>query len=248
MDERNSQSAGDALTPQDPATIWEDFIDIFYAPVQVFARRINGNYWLPLFFVTVVVGILNFANRNTLRPVFDAEYDRSAAVAMTKNPQLTPQMMEQGKAVTRTVAQVGATVGVPILIVLTALVVWVVGMVMDARIAWGSAMVIATYAVFPRILQAVLVSVQGLLMDPSKITSRFSIAIGPSRFLDPDTASPVMGALLDHFDLFVLWGVALLAIGLMVMGRMPRAKAWAAGAVIWVVTLLPTLLGALRQM
>ena len=33
--------------------IWEDFIDIFYAPSAVFSRRENGNVFIPLAVVTI---------------------------------------------------------------------------------------------------------------------------------------------------------------------------------------------------
>lgn len=36
-------------------SIFEDFIDIFYAPSQVFARRINGNWFIPMVVVTAVI-------------------------------------------------------------------------------------------------------------------------------------------------------------------------------------------------
>ena len=36
-------------------SVWEDFIDIFYAPSAVFARRARGNVWIPLTVVTLLV-------------------------------------------------------------------------------------------------------------------------------------------------------------------------------------------------
>src|SRR5688500_7351713 len=38
------------------AGVWEDFIDIFYAPSSVFARRANASVWPPLLVVTLLVG------------------------------------------------------------------------------------------------------------------------------------------------------------------------------------------------
>ena len=36
--------------------MWEDFIDILYAPSQVFARRARGSFWIPFFVVTFAIG------------------------------------------------------------------------------------------------------------------------------------------------------------------------------------------------
>ena len=43
-------SANMAITTPSPQSrfVWEDFIDIFYAPSQVFARREHGSFWIPL--------------------------------------------------------------------------------------------------------------------------------------------------------------------------------------------------------
>ena len=40
------------------AAIWEDFIDIFYAPSSVFRRREAGNFFIPLAVITIVCGAL----------------------------------------------------------------------------------------------------------------------------------------------------------------------------------------------
>jgi hypothetical protein len=98
----------------------------------------------------------------------------------------------------------------------------------------------------PRVLQGVVISIQGLLMDPSAFVSRFSIEIGPARFFNADTVSPIVGVLLDRFELFSLWGVVLLTIGVAVIGKVPKAKAWALGIGFWVVMMVPSLIGAWR--
>ena len=64
------------------AAIWEDFIDIFYAPSQVFARREHGNFWVPLIVVTLLAGVLFYLNSGLFRPMVDAEFDRAMATAM----------------------------------------------------------------------------------------------------------------------------------------------------------------------
>ena len=60
-------SAAPAATPR--VGIWEDFIDIFYAPSSVFRRRENGNFFIPLAVITIVCGVLFYLN--TTRSVFD---------------------------------------------------------------------------------------------------------------------------------------------------------------------------------
>src|SRR5690606_25497913 len=44
------------------ASLWEDFVDIYYAPRQVFERRVEGGRWgIVLLIVTAVMALLYFA-------------------------------------------------------------------------------------------------------------------------------------------------------------------------------------------
>lgn len=229
-------------------SVWEDFLDIFYAPADVFRRRQNGNFWLPLLVVTVLMGALAFANRNIMRPVFEAEFSRNSAALLQKNPQLTQDALTKMRDVGFTIAQYGAVVMVPILILCLALVAWLLVKAFQARISWNAALVIVSFAMIPRVVQQVALSIQGLLMDPASLNSRFAIEVGPGRFMDAATMNPMVGAVMDHLDLFILWGVVLTTIGVAVAAKLPKQKAWLYGVSFWVVTLLLPLWGAYRQM
>ena len=45
-------SASPAASPAS-ASVWEDFIDIFYAPSAVFARRSTSGFFIPMLVVTI---------------------------------------------------------------------------------------------------------------------------------------------------------------------------------------------------
>ena len=78
------------------------------------------------------------------------------------------------------------------------------------------------------------------------MTSVAAISVSPARFVDPVT-SPALYALLGRFDLFILWGVVLIAIGVQAAGRGARKQAWITAIGAWVIASLPTLWGALRN-
>jgi hypothetical protein len=239
---------GAAPTPATtPASWWEDFIDIFYAPSQVFARRASSGFGIPMLVVTVLVAVIGIANSGVLQPVMDAEFTRSTAAAMRQNPQLTPEMMAKGRGIGEAIAKYGAFIFVPVGIFLTGLVLWLAGKLVDAKESLSAAIMVAAYSFVPRILEGVLNGVQGLLLDPATLNGRFRLSLGVGRFLDPDTASPVLLALLGRVDVFTIWITVLLAIGLSVTGRIPRSRAAVAAAIVWVAGALPQLLGALRS-
>ncbi len=236
-----------ATTPATPASRWEDFVDIFYAPSQVFARRTGSGFGLPMLVVTLLLVLLAVANSGVMQPIMDAEFTRSTAAAMRKDPRITAEMMERGRSFGEAIAKYGAIVFVPVGIFLTGLMLWLIGKFFDARQQLADAIMVASYAFMPRVLEAVLAGVQGLLIDPANLNGRFKLSLGVGRFLDPDTASPVMLALLGRIDVFTIWVTVLLVIGLSVTGRIPRARAAVAGVLMWIVGAIPQLLGALRS-
>ncbi|HET7630941.1 MAG TPA: YIP1 family protein [Gemmatimonadaceae bacterium] len=246
-------SAPDATSPETPsippqkASVWEDFLDIIYAPADVFRRRANGNFWLPLLVTTILISLLAYANRNIIRPVFDAEFARGAAAAMQKNPQLTQDAYNRIRDVSFAVAQFGSLVLIPLLILVSAFVIWLLVKAFGTRVSWNAALIIASFAMVAKVVQSIALSIQGLLLDPAGFTSRFAIQIGPGRFMHASGISPIMGSVYDRLDIFILWGVVLVAIGAATVGKMSKGKATLFGVVYWVLAWLPGLVGALRQ-
>ena len=237
-------SIGDApMRKESTASKWEDFIDIFYTPSSVFARRATSGFFLPMLVVTLCAGGLYLLNSAVWSQVMDAEMTRSLA---RQSQQLTPEQMQRVRGVTETFAKVGAFILTPVGIFLTGLMLWVCGKFVDAKQTLGQALMVTSYAFVPRVLEGLIVSVQGLLLDPSTFDGRWRISLGVGRFLDPDTTSPALLSLLGRLDLFTIWVTVLLAIGLAVTGKITRGRAAIAAAIVWVLGAVPLLLQAGR--
>jgi hypothetical protein len=235
-----SSASSTAASPAS-ASVWEDFIDIFYAPSQVFARRSTSGFLIPMLVVTIAAGVLYLVNSNVWSQVMDAEMNR----ALAKRAQaLTPEQIEGARKIGATMGKIGVFVFTPIGMFLVGLVLWVVGKFFDAKETLGQAVMVASYAYVPRIVEGVVTSVQGLLLDTSQFTGRWRVSLGLGRFFDPDTTSPALLALLGRVDVFTIWVTVLLAIGLSVTGKIPRAKAAIAGVIIWFLGAVPLLLQA----
>jgi hypothetical protein len=242
--ENTTSAPGSSPEPQ--AALWEDFVDIFYAPSSVFRRRAAGSYMIPLIVVTLLVAVLTFTNHSVMQPVIDAELDKSMA-SLKANPQMTPEALAKARSIGEISIQVVSMIGAPIAILFFALIAWLFSRIFDAKVNGHAAMVIASYSAIPFVIENVWWGVQGLLMDPSKITSRLSLSMGAGRFVSPGTTSPVAAAALNHVDVFSIWTSALLGIGIVAIAGAPRSKAWLVGGSIWVLGFLPGVLGALRQ-
>lgn len=229
------------------ASLWEDFVDIFYQPSEVFARRRDGRFGLALLFLAVTSGILFVLFRNGLGPIFDAEIARSNATTLAANPELSAEQLAQGQAMVEKFAGVGFVIGMPIAVLLTGIVLWLVGKLFDAKQSVQAAIMITTYSQFPRLIELCVNAVQGIMMSPESITSRFSVSLGVARFLDATSFNPVLLALIGSLDLFTIWVTILTGMGLYVVGGVKKESAAIVAALVWLVSLIPALFGALRQ-
>jgi hypothetical protein len=244
-------SNADSVNEVDPAPakagLWEDFVDIFYTPSSVFARRSEGKFGLALLFLVIVGTVLFFVTKNAMQPIFDAEFTRQTAAAMRKNPNITAEQMASMRNFSDMFGPVIFAVILTISVFGTGLILWLVGKLFDAKESVGAAIMIATYSEVPRIVQILTNAAQGLIMAPEKLNAANSVGFNLARFMNPDTASPFIIALGARVDVFTIWVTVLLAIGLHIVGKVPKQQAYIAAALTWVIGALPALFGALRS-
>jgi hypothetical protein len=241
-------SDAEAVKNEEPgrAGLWEDFVDIFYAPSSVFARRSDGKFGMPLLLLVLVGVVLAFLTKNATQPIMDAEFARQSAAAMRRNPSLTAEQMAGSRGFFEMMAPLLFALFLTISIFGTGLVLWLVGKLFDARESVAAAIMIATYAEVPRLVQILTNAAQGLVMSPEKLNSINAVGFSLARFMDPDNASQVLIALAARVDLFTIWITVLLAIGLHVVGKIPKQQAAIVAAITWAVGALPAVFGALR--
>jgi Yip1 domain len=243
-------SNADAAKEVDPspakAGLWEDFVDIFYAPSSVFARRSDGKFGMALLFLVVVGTVLVFVTKNAMQPVMDSEFTRQTAAAMRKNSNITAEQMASSRGFFEMIAPLFFAIGITVSVFGAGLVLWAVGKLFDAKESVAAAIMVATYAEIPRIVQILTNAAQGLFMSPEKLNSINSVSFSLARFVNPDSGSPVMIALASRVDLFTIWVTVLLAIGLHVVGKIPKQQAAIVAAITWVVGALPAVFQGLR--
>ena len=222
------------------ASLVEDFIDIFYAPSRVFARREHNGFWTHLIVVAVIAGLFAFANRGVFEQIFDAEFSRGAA-RMQADPRVTQDIIDQQRKVSAAVASFFAYVGTPVMILFVALVTWAVARLMSIKLTYRQLAMIVTLAFIPRLISFLLITVQMLFMDTTTVTSFFGLSYSPARFMDADAPSRTMIALVSRFDIFILWSTVLIAIGVATMGKVSRGKGFAVAGIVWLLGAVPLL-------
>lgn len=237
--------ATSAVTSTEPkSSVWEDFLDIFYAPSDVFERRRDGRFGLALLILVLLAAVLGYASSIVLEPAYRGEIVASMARrAANGGQELTPEQMQGALKFGAIMGQVGAVIMIPILVFLSGLVLWLVGKLFDSQMTVKQGFMVATYANFPRILQWLFMIIQGLVMDVSGMNRMYMVSPSAARFAGPDT-SEMVRALLMRIDPFIIWITILMGIGLAITGRISKGKGIAAAFVVFVLATLPALLGA----
>ena len=223
-----------AATTASSTGIWEDFVDIFYAPSAVFERRRAGQFGIALLILTVLSLVIYFATKGGMEAVMDAEFQRRTAEAIAKNPKAA-EAMQKWRGIMEKLGWLVVLIGTPVFAFILGILLWIGGKVVGSVASIGAAVMVATYAMVPRLIMSLVGGVQGLLMDPDAITSRYSVSLSLARFLDPATANPLLLKLAGQVDVFAIWTAVLCAIGLSVVGRVSRGKAAAVAAALWLV-------------
>ncbi len=225
--------------------VFDDFVDIITSPSKVFERRQDGKFGTHLLILTIICVALFFIFKNAMEPIMDAEFSRNAAKMMEKNPQLTQEQLATMRKMGGTFAGIGFAIVFPISVLITGLVLWLVGKAFGAKESLKQAMQVGTLAQVPLIIGMIIGAVQAMLLPADKLTSQYSIGLSAARFMDPDATNAGLLGLVGRTDLIGIWIVVLMGIGLSIVGKIDRPKAWAAAAVTWIVAALPLLLPAL---
>lgn len=216
------------------ASFAEDFIDIFHAPSDVFARRRDASVWPVLLVVTGLMMVASYIFFTLLGPAFERDLLRSMADAPA----------EQRNAVmgfAKWSTLFGAVVAVPVSVLVLGLVLWLVGKLFDADQPFRAACIVIAFSWMPRVVESIVTALQAFVVDVNAVPSLASISLSPARLVDA-AADPMLAQVLMRLGPFVLWSYVIIAIGLKVTGRVSGPKAAVAAAIVWVVGTVPALL------
>ena len=225
----------------------DDMITVIPSPATAYEHRRDGKFGVALLVITGTMMLISFLMKNAMSPIMDAEFTRGMKAQLAKNPQLPVAAMEKMRGFTENWGWV-YSLGTPIIICVLGLTLWLTGKLVGSRQTAGQGVAVATFAFVPRIIQAIATWIQVLVMSPDSLNGIQRVSIGPARLVDPDTASPLLVAMLSRLDLFVIWSTVLLAIGLSVTGQITRKQGAVGAAIVWLLATAFALWTALRSM
>lgn len=225
-----------AVPPSSFWSTWEDALDIFYSPSEVFQRRRDGRYGMALLILIAVSIGVYFLSAQVNEAIFDIEFKKGIAAQAAAGQPLNEKQLAEMKAFSAKFSSL-FVYALPFFSAIaawvTGLVLMLLGNVMGGKFTYGKATALGVLAGFPELLNRAAVGAQGLVLDPSTITSKYSFALSAARFL-PDTSNSLVLKMAAIADPFVLWSGFLVGLGAHIIGDMEKEKA-AVLAVIYTV-------------
>lgn len=227
--------------PSSTASWWEDPVDVFFSPTELFERRRNAPIMPPLLMLLAASVIIYFI----MMPVNEAVM--RAAMADAANPEAAAAMERFG-SMFRIIGAIFVPVGVSVGLAWNALLLFGFGRLFDLPTTYGRAFLIAIYAGWIFVLAQLIGGLLYLLTAGDNVTDVIAaLSFGLLRFTGTEDMAPALVPLLGRLDVFVIWGAVLLAIGLKVFYGASRLQAAGTAVAVWVLGALPqVIMAALR--
>ena len=224
--------------------LFEDLIEVLFAPSKVFDRSRSKTAFMYALVTAVIVAVILVATKNLLDPWFVAQGDLAIAQAAKKGTPMPDQAISAMRAFvawgfigTLTLATlIGPYINAVFLLVGTK--------VAGAKLSYSQAALISVLAGVPRMLAVPLMSAQAVILDGEKARGISDLSLGVARFFDPATMSPAVMAMLGNLDITRLWQIALIAIGVSVIGRVSKSAGWIAAFIVFALNFIAQTLPA----
>ena len=153
------------------------------------------------------------------------------------NPQAA-EFMEQYGTIFAIIGAVFSPIFIFLLVLWAAVLMWGFSRLLSIDITFRQTFLIGVYAGFVLLIAQLVSGLLAMLGGPD-FDLMTDGSIGIVRFLDTETVSPVLVALLRLIDVFAIWQLILWTIGIAVIGRVSYGKAAVAATLAWVLSALP---------
>lgn len=219
----------DAVAPKAKGGLFEDLIEVLYKPADVFDRARNNGFGKYLLVTALLVAVVIFGTKGLLQPAIDAQFEMQMRM-MAERGQAMP---EQAQAAGRGFAT-WSTLGVFVLAaligpLLNGVFLLIGGKIAGAALSFRQATLIAVLGGMPRILSVLLMPVVALFTETPR--SLMDLGLSAARFVDPTSTNPAILGLLANIDVFRIWQILLIGIGVAVIGKVERSAGFIAALV-----------------
>lgn len=223
------------------ASRWEDYIDIFFSPAELYRRRAYDRIGPPLWTLLLLAVVLYYGFINVNETIVRASMvDAQAQMAEAGQD---PAALDTFVTISTYAGGIFAAAGYVISIALAAAFLWIAARFVDLKATFRQTFLIATYAGFIYLLAnlaaSILAMVAGEGLDPLR-----DMSLGLMRFFDPESLPKVVPALLRRTEIFFIWQAIVWAVGVRVVLGASKAQAAITAAAAWLLFAVPGVIAA----
>jgi hypothetical protein len=214
MDNADSGTAEPVQTPS--KSFLSRVLGVFWSPGETFediARKPDFVAPLILLIVTSVAAVETMLAKIGAERIIRASLEQSGRAA-SMSPEQIQQAVQRGAPFVAILTHIAGALGTPIfLLVLAAFGLLVVNAIFGGKTGFKKIFSVTCYSFMPKILAGVMMVAVVLLGDPEQFNSQNPAPTNPGYFMAP-SASRALVSLASSFDIFTLWVMVLISIGL----------------------------------
>ncbi len=218
---------------------------VFFEPAKTFADVAERpGFWAPLILIIVVslVYMVLFGQHVGWERMIRHQVETSSRSAQ-QTPEQREAGIQMGMKIAPVMTYVGILVGVPVVwLIWAAILLGIVKGMMSAQVRLKQMFAIIAYSSVPGVIMALLAIAVMFMKPPDDFNLQNPLVFNPGAFMDPLTSSKFLYSLASSLDLFRLWTLVLIAIGLKAAGGKQVSMGGAVTAVFlpWAIWTLGT--------
>jgi hypothetical protein len=223
------QAQAPAPQQEPPLSPVGDLVGVIAAPGATFPGIVARKWWyalvpLAILLVFNVVSTALFMGKVDMGQLVRDQIRQSSFTSQMSQAQID-EAVEQAANRPKWINVVIGAVSLPIMILVMALIFWLVLLAFGKEITYGRSFQATAWAMLPTVFAAVIFLVILFVKDPNAINIKNPMATNPAALFEPDAIAKPLYAFLAAIDLFKIWIIALLSIGLAAAARCKASQA-----------------------
>ena len=190
---------------------------VFFEPTKTFTDIAARPRWVFPMLLIILAGIVYIALFS--QHVGWDRMLRQQFAASSRSAQLTPEQRDQqlaaGEKFAPVIGYAGTIFGIPIaFLIIAGVLTGIVAGIMSAPVRFKQVFAIQCYASLTGLVFMALAITVMFLKNPDDFDLRNPLMFNPGAFMDPLTTSKFVYSLAGALDLFAIWKMVLIAVGL----------------------------------
>ena len=216
---------------------------VFFEPAKTFEDiAARPNFWPPLILIMVValVYMVLYGQHVGWERMIRHQTETSSRAAQL-SPEQRETQIQMGAKFAPIFGYVGVLVGVPLVtLIWSGVLLGIVKGMMSAPVRLKQTYAILWYSSMPGVLMALLSIAVMFMKPPDDFNVQNPLVFNPGAFLDQTTTSKFVYSLASAIDLFTIWKLVLIGIGLKAAGgrALSMGGAMTAAFLPWVIWIL----------